>query len=90
MLLISLLFKLAFKLRSPGTVFRIEEALGKEATVYQRIAKERVGKISLPLREITHEIDAISLNGEEIASFTQVQIVKIADEKTVLVTQIRG
>lgn len=84
-LITGLIFRLAQKLRSTGTVFRIEEAIGKEAAVYHRIPKEGVGKISVSLRDFTHEIDAISLNGEEISSFTQVQIVKKADERTVVV-----
>jgi hypothetical protein len=83
------IFKLSRKLRSTGTVFRIDEAIGKEASVYQRIPKGGSGKISISLRDLTHEIDAISLNGEEVNSFTQVQIIKKADERTVVVTPIK-
>lgn len=88
MLITASLFKMARKLRSSGTVFRIEEAVGKEAAVYQRIPKEGVGKITLSLHDLTHEIDAISHNGEEIRSFSQVQIIKKADEKTVVVIPV--
>lgn len=70
------IFKAARKLRSSGTVFRIDEAVGKEAAVYQRIPKGGVGKVTLSLQDLTHELDAISLNGEEVASFSQVQIIK--------------
>lgn len=83
------IFKLARKLRSSGTVFRIEEAIGKEAAVYQRIPKGGVGKISISLQDLTHEIDAISLNGEEVDSFAQVQVVKKADDRTVIVVPIK-
>lgn len=83
------IFKLARKLRSSGTVFRIDEAVGKEAAVYQRIPKDGIGKVSLSLQNITHELDAISLNGEEVTSFSQVQIVKKADERTVVVVPIK-
>lgn len=83
------IFKISRKLRSTGTVFRIEEAVGKEASVYQRIPKGGSGKITLSLRDLTHEIDAISLGGEEVNSFTQVQIIKKADERTVVVTPIK-
>lgn len=82
------IFKTARKLRSTGTVFRIEEAVGKEATVYQRIPSAGAGKISLSLQGIGHEIDAVSIQGEEIHSFTQVEVVKIIDERTVAVTKI--
>jgi len=79
------IFKMAKKLQSSGTVFRIEEAIGKEAVVYQRIPKEGAGKISISLHHHTHEIDAVSLTQEEIASFTLVEIVKNMDGRTVAV-----
>jgi hypothetical protein len=79
----ALIFKMAKKLRSPGAVFRLEEAIGKEAFVYQRIPKNGLGKISISLNNLTHEIDAMA--HEEISSFTQVQIVKTMDDKIVIV-----
>lgn len=79
------IFKMAKKLRSPGAVFRIEDSIGKEAIVYQRIPKNGMGKISVSLHHHTHEIDAISMTHEEISSFTQVQIVKNVDDKIVVV-----
>ena len=85
MLISGAIFNFARKLRSTGTVFRLQDAIGKEASVYQRIPKGSAGKVSLSLHDVTHEIDAISLNGEEIDSFTQVQIIKKADERTVVV-----
>lgn len=85
MFLTAVIFNASKKLRSPGNVFRIEELIGKEATIYQRIPKDGTGKITVSLHELTHEIDAISHNREELASFTQVQIIKKADEKTVVV-----
>lgn len=89
MIISGAIFNLSRKLRSTGTVFRLDEAIGKEASVYQRIPKGGAGKISISLQDITHEIDAISLNGEEVGSFTQVQIIKKADEKTLVVTPIK-
>lgn len=79
------LFKWVRKLRSSGTVFNIEDAIGKEAMIYQRIPSGGVGKISVSLHNFTHEIDAISFNQEELLSFTPVQVIKKADEKTVVV-----
>ncbi|HSW86744.1 MAG TPA: hypothetical protein VLG49_04495 [Rhabdochlamydiaceae bacterium] len=83
------IFKMARKMRSPGTVFRIEDAIGKEATIYQRIPKDGIGKISVSIHQLTHEIDAVSSHHEELASFTSVQIIKKADEKTVVVVPIK-
>ena len=81
------IFRFAQKLKSSGTVFRVEDAIGKEATVYHRIPKIGSGKITLTLNSLSYEIDAISQNGAEIPSFAQVQIIKKIDEKTVLVTR---
>lgn len=87
-LVIGWLFKIARKFRSTGTVFRIDDAVGKEAVVYQQIPREGVGKITVSLHNLTHEIDAVSLNGE-IQSFVNVEIVKKLDDKTVLVVPIK-
>ena len=87
--LTGLIFKGAKKLHSPGTVFNLDNAIGKQATIYQRISKNGVGKISLSLNNFTHEIDAISLHPEDLDSFTSVQIIKKTDEKTVLVAPIQ-
>lgn len=79
-----LLFKTARNLHSSGAVFRIEDSIGKEAIVYQRISNEQIGKISLVLNDVSYEIDAISQSGE-LPSFSRVEIVKKLDEKTVIV-----
>jgi hypothetical protein len=80
-----LIFKIANKLQSPGTVFKIEDTIGQEATVYQKIPNNGVGKISICMDDFTREIDALSSNKEEILSFTRVQVIKKADDKTVVV-----
>ncbi len=89
MLITALIFGGAKKLRSTGTVFRIDDAVGKEAMIYQRIPKDGVGKVSVSLHNFTHEIDAISPCAEDLPSFTPVQIIKKADDKTVLVVPIK-
>ena len=83
--LIGTLFRFAEKLKSPGTVFRIEEAVGKEAVVYHRIPQMGSGKITLSLHNFSYEIDAVSEHSKEIPSFARVQVVKKLDDKTVLV-----
>ena len=86
--LTAFLFKAAKKLQSPGNVFCIDDALGKEAIVYQKISKESPGKISLILNNFTYELDAVSLS-EELPSFSRVQILKKLNEKTVIVIPIK-
>lgn len=88
-LVTALLFRAVKKLRTPGTVFRIEDAIGKEALIYQRIPKGGVGKISLTLNDLLYEIDALSHQDEELSSFTKVQVLNISDEKTVIVIPIK-
>ncbi len=79
------LFKVARKLRSTGTVFQIEKAIGKEAVVYQRIPQDGVGKVTVSIEGIGHELDAISLDGKTLDSFSAVKIVKIENGQTAVV-----
>lgn len=79
------ILKLAKKLRSSGSIYRIEDAIGKEAYVYHRIPKGGAGKISISLQDLTHEIDAISLYAEDLPSFSRVKIIEKKDNKTVVV-----
>ena len=88
-LITGFIFKFAKLLRSPGTVFNLDDAIGKEAIVYQSIKKNRKGKISLSLNDMTHEIDAVSLTEEDLSSFISVRIVKKADDKTVAVVPVK-
>ena len=83
----SFIFHVARKAHSPGSVFKIEEAVGKEALVYHRIPKGGTGKISISLYDLTHEIDAFC--EEEVPSFVSVQIIKKMDDKTVVVVPLK-
>lgn len=87
-ILLRSIFKYAKKLQSPGNCYKIEDAIGKEAYVYQAIPKDGIGKISISLQGFTHEIDAISHNSEELSSFTRVKIIEKNDTSTVVVTPL--
>ncbi|MBA3815483.1 MAG: hypothetical protein H0X29_02995 [Parachlamydiaceae bacterium] len=82
------IFRLAKKLQSPGSVFNINEIIGKEGLTYQRIPQDGVGKISISMNEMTQEIDAISLNNVEIASFTRIKVINVFDSNTVIIEKI--
>ena len=84
-LLMRSIFKLTNKLKSSGTVYKIDDAIGKEAYVYQSIPKGGKGKISVSLQNHTHEIDAISYHCEDVPSFARVKIIQKSDEHTVIV-----
>lgn len=87
-LIVRSLFKLAGKLRSSGTVYQIEDAIGKEAYVYQNIPKGGKGKVSLSIKNFTHEIDAISKHYEDLPSFMRVKIIEKSDDNTVIVAPL--
>lgn len=87
-LIIHSIFRLAKRLRSSGSIYKIEDAIGKEAYVYQRIPKGGVGKISMTLQHFTHEIDAISHHQEDLPSFMRVKIIEKSDDKTVVVAPL--
>jgi hypothetical protein len=81
------IFKGARRLHSTGTVFNLDKSIGKEAIVYQRIPKQGIGKISVSIDGVIHEIDAVALNGDEIDSFRSVHVSKKIDNQTLAVTQ---
>lgn len=82
------IFKLAKWLKSSGSIYKIEDAIGKEAYVYHRIPKGGIGKISMTLHHFTHEIDAISHYPEDLPSFMRVKIIEKKDDSTVVVTPL--
>ena len=83
------LFKASKKLKSTGSVFRIEDCVGQDAIVYQRIPKNGAGKITIALDHISHEVDAVSMDGQEIESFSSVHVVKKIDSQTVAVAAFK-
>ena len=82
------LFNTAKKLQSPGSIFNLDDAVGKEASVYQRIPNGGVGKITIALNQQTFEIDAASFDRKEISSFARVQVIKKLDDNTVVVVEV--
>lgn len=87
--ILGIIFKMAMKLRSTGTVFNIEKTVGKEAVVYQRITDGGSGKVTVSLDNFTHELEAVSLDGVNIESFTAVKIIKKLNDSTVVVVPIK-
>lgn len=87
-LIIRSIVKITLKLKSSGSTYNIEEAIGQEAYVYHRIPKGGIGKISMTLQHFTHEIDAISDHSEDLPSFMRVKVIKKFDSNTVVVTPL--
>lgn len=86
--MIHFVFKLAKHLRSPGSVYRLEDAIGKEGYVYQCIPKGGQGKVSISLHNLTYEIDAVSHQDEDLPSFVRVKIIEKSDDTTVVVAPL--
>lgn len=82
------IFYQARKLHSPGSVFNLDEAIGKQGYVYQSIPKDGAGKISIALQQMTAEVAAISHDNEEISSFTTIQVIRKIDDNVLVVKAI--
>ncbi len=89
MLLVGAIFYGASHVTSHGTVFRIEEAIGLPAIVYQRITATEDGKVQVEVRGMTRELAAKAHEGAEIDSFVHVRVVAVVDEHTVVVEQFK-
>jgi hypothetical protein len=76
------------RLTSHGANFRIEQTIGQTATVYQKIPGAGRGVVQLSVNGVLRELDAVSIDGQEIASFTNVFVEKVLDAKTVLVKPV--
>lgn len=86
MLLIAWLFQLAKGLTSSGATFDIKDTVGLVASVYQNIPAQGRGRINVTTKkDVLKELDAISEEQCDIASFEQVEIVKVIDKQTVSV-----
>ncbi len=77
------IFILAQRATSKGSDFEISEAIGKQATVYQKIPEKGSGKVQVTVNEVMYELLAVSKEGEEINSFECVNIVRAVDDQTV-------
>lgn len=77
------IFSVARKLISQGSDFQIQETIGKEAMVYQRIPEKGTGKVHVIVNNSLRELLAVSKTGEQIDSFQHVQIICVLNDQTV-------
>ena len=80
------MFRQVMKLSHDGS-FKMQEAVGLRADVYLRIpaARSGRGKVQVSVKGSVHEIDAMTDNTEEIATGSQVKIVKVLGDDLLLV-----
>lgn len=81
------LFRGARRLVSRGRSLNYNEAVGKCGHVYQRIPARGTGKIIVTYEGFQHEMEAVSVNAQEIPSFTQIEVVRILDGHKAVVIQ---
>ncbi len=86
-LLVALAFRASMKLESSGNI-SYKNAIGKDATVYIRIPKNRLGKgkITMNIQERFVEVDAITDDDKDLAPKSIVIIKDVMDETTLIVT----
>jgi len=82
----ALAFRSMMKLESSGNM-NYELAVGKTGTVYIRIPKQRMGKgkINLVLQERFIEVDAVTLESEDLLTKTAVEVVGLENATTLIV-----
>jgi len=73
---------------SHGTQFDIEKTVGLVGTVYQRIVGNEPGKIHVVVDDITRELLALSVGGDDIESFCIIRVVRVLDYETVIVQRV--
>jgi len=88
LLAVALLFKYSARLQSAGNL-SLRNALGKSATVYVPIPAQRrgAGKVHLILQERYSELDAVTDEPDPLPTGTEVDVVGLADENTLVVAR---
>lgn len=81
---ISLIFSIMKNLQSEGTL-RLENAVGKEGTVYLSIPANGIGKVRISIQGSLKVIDAISAKDVEIKTGEIVKVVAISGDQTLIV-----
>jgi len=72
--IISKLFMLTVKLKSSGTI-SIDSTVGTQGKVYLTIPKDGSGRVLINVRSSLREYDAISQEGESLATGTPIRVV---------------
>lgn len=89
MLTVSFLIYKLLRLQETGDS-TVWSALGEEGTVYMNIPSEGAGKVRIMVNGVLKFVDAHSVAGKPLEQGTKVRAVRIIDDKTVEVDEIRG
>ncbi|MDL2292644.1 hypothetical protein LJC17_03555 [Acholeplasma sp. OttesenSCG-928-E16] len=85
--IVALIFKAMYKIESSGNI-NYQNGVGKEGVVYLKVPKNLTGrgKINATIQDRFLEITAVTSDDDDIPVGTQVYIIGIADESTVVVS----
>jgi len=86
MVVSAVLFRAMLTLASGGSEFSVKKTIGCVGSVCQQIPRYGIGKVHLSIDGLTREVLARSIDDKPILSFTEIKVVDIVDEQTVLVT----
>ena len=75
------------KLQSSGTM-RMENAIGKEGTVYLSIPEDGTGKVNIVIQGGLRELEAVSADHERILTGESVRVVKIRSKRILVVEKV--
>jgi membrane protein implicated in regulation of membrane protease activity len=81
--LIAKLFQMAGRLQSVGNL-DVSRAVGSRGTVYLQIPKGASGRVVLHIDGRQREMDAVNVNGEEMATGTPVVVVRLEESMAVV------
>jgi membrane protein implicated in regulation of membrane protease activity len=81
--IIAKLFQMANKLQSVGNL-DINKAVGCRGLVYMRIPKGASGRVMLNIGGRQREIDAVHVGGEEVATGTPIEVVRLDENLAVV------
>lgn len=86
MVLYAVAWRAAMKLQSDGTL-NLNNAVGKKARVYIPIPANRsgFGKVTLTVQERFFEADAVTDDSEKLMTESEVEVIGLVDENTLLV-----
>jgi membrane protein implicated in regulation of membrane protease activity len=84
---ISRLFSTFNRLQSSGTI-KMESAVGQEGSIYLTVPESGEGKVQLTLQGRFQVVPAIAEGGERIETGTRVLVVRVSDDRTLVVTQL--
>lgn len=84
MWLVAYLFHLMRKLTSPGAAFTLDDAVGREAEVYERIPANGRGKVHVTINGMLRELEAESHMADAIDSFVTVKITGVKGQNVIV------